>query len=101
MAARLAVGDANAAHAAGTGQSPERVAFDAALRLPVKRLLRAAFDHLQADCAAALLLASPPVPRPARRVRFGAADAPSTPGQGQTKAALTRHRRCGQESQKQ
>lgn len=66
-----AVGEAIAAHAAGTGPCPARLAESAAPRYRAKRALRWLFDHAQADWPFDLLLASPPLRWAARRVFFG------------------------------
>ena len=65
-----AVGEAIARHLRHGGLSPERVAQQAVPRYRSKRLLRQAFDTLQADWPFDLLIGTPPLRWAAERVYF-------------------------------
>lgn len=65
-----AVGEAIARHLRDGGPPPEEVAVRAAPRYRIKRALRWAFDHLQADWPVDLLLGSAPMRWAAERVFF-------------------------------
>lgn len=65
-----AVGDAIGRYLCENGPPPERVAEAAAPRFRAKRALRRAFDSLQADWPANLLLRTPPVRWAAEQIYF-------------------------------